>query len=682
MNIQFKYLISVFSLVLIAGFIQVAYTPNVGASGVGPEPINDLRVIGDKLYWTTPSTDTTIDTYFVAFYSGTLPYHTADGSKSEMNSQGISFGGCMLQSIETAPCISSYHVETTPGGSNYATLNDGYNTNKTYMVLAKDVTGNFSDYSNLVTPNFSYPFVSGSGTLSIEGNYLRWYAPANVHHYKISYYTGRTDKSPSTVDYDGCSFETGNDSHSTPLSYCVGNTNEGDKITRAYNHKEALRVNTSNTYRVRAYNISGTLIMDTYGPIDVIENPERITNLSYNSSNRRLSWTAPADVDKYIIKFYTGNRTDYAPNINEFGGCSYPEGTTCASSTESYNYSGNEYITVDDNWDYNSFIIYYKDSNGIYSKTSNSVYVTPDLDSDTARITNLSYNKSSRRLSWTAPTNSNKYIIKFYTGQITDYTPDKSDFRGCEYPSGTTCASSTENYNYVGNEYVTVDNNWNYKTFIIYYRDDNGRYSDASNPVYVTPFIQSPSNPFVDIDGHLFQDEIVDVFDRGIVEGYGGGFFRPNYFLSRAELLKIVLVAEYPTTNFSAYAGNGCFYDVNKAEWWTGYICFAKSRGIIEGYANGTFDPTRNVSVPEALKMAMETLDPLDYTFDTDNVDPDYWFMPYLYNGNGFLAPYAEGGIWDNPNTTSIEYDILPFRKILRGEMAFMIDKILESVGR
>lgn len=51
--------------------------------------------------------------------------------------------------------------------------------------------------------------------------------------------------------------------------------------------------------------------------------------------------------------------------------------------------------------------------------------------------------------------------------------------------------------------------------------------------------------PLGDINGHPYYEEITDIHFRGIVEGYADGTYRPRNSINRAELTKIIIEAVY-----------------------------------------------------------------------------------------------------------------------------------------
>ena len=124
----------------------------------------------------------------------------------------------------------------------------------------------------------------------------------------------------------------------------------------------------------------------------------------------------------------------------------------------------------------------------------------------------------------------------------------------------------------------------------------------------------------------------------GIIGGYPDGTFKPEGNINRAEFAKILVGAvvqaleETPPT-VSTY--NNCFPDV-KTEWFAPYVCYAKEKGWIQGYPDGTFKPTQNVNRAETLKMLFESTEPgsAEQVPFGDNlftdVDTNAWFAKYV----------------------------------------------------
>ncbi len=90
------------------------------------------------------------------------------------------------------------------------------------------------------------------------------------------------------------------------------------------------------------------------------------------------------------------------------------------------------------------------------------------------------------------------------------------------------------------------------------------------------------------------------LFDQGVVEGYEDQTFRPENITNRAEFVKLIVASLGKTP--SAEDFNNCFPDVTD-QWYAPYVCYAEERGWIQGYPDGLFRPEQTVNRVESLKM-------------------------------------------------------------------------------
>lgn len=139
---------------------------------------------------------------------------------------------------------------------------------------------------------------------------------------------------------------------------------------------------------------------------------------------------------------------------------------------------------------------------------------------------------------------------------------------------------------------------------------------------------------FTDIAGHKYSSSIQFLSDRGIVQGYGDGKFWPDNTVTRAELLKIVLES---STGFEESRLN-CFTDVEPDTRPAKYACYAKLKGILDGYSDNTFKPNQTITVSESLKVTLNT-------FNKGGGDPGAgnWYDPYFdfVHNNNIFSKYA-----------------------------------------
>ncbi len=128
---------------------------------------------------------------------------------------------------------------------------------------------------------------------------------------------------------------------------------------------------------------------------------------------------------------------------------------------------------------------------------------------------------------------------------------------------------------------------------------------------------------FNDTNRSVYERDILELVERGTVQGYGDGTFRPDATINRAEFLKILMDSRFPNRQ---PADLRCFADleVQTPQWYARTTCSARELGIVGGYPDGTFRPEKPVLFAEALKMAF-------LSFDISvSGGGDQWYEPYL----------------------------------------------------
>jgi hypothetical protein len=108
------------------------------------------------------------------------------------------------------------------------------------------------------------------------------------------------------------------------------------------------------------------------------------------------------------------------------------------------------------------------------------------------------------------------------------------------------------------------------------------------------PLYTPPTPTFTDVPTtHTFYQYIETAAFEGLVSGYADGTFRPQNDVTRGQLSKIVVEAagwplvNPPTPTFTDVPTGHTFYE---------YVETAFDRGIISGYADGTFRPGNNAT--------------------------------------------------------------------------------------
>ncbi len=107
------------------------------------------------------------------------------------------------------------------------------------------------------------------------------------------------------------------------------------------------------------------------------------------------------------------------------------------------------------------------------------------------------------------------------------------------------------------------------------------------------------TSPFKDVDTKTEQGTaILKMYERGYLAGYEDGTFRPNGYVTRAELVRIInqtfgfkLNEELNTADFS---------DNNKNAWYYADVRTAQQMGYISGFGDNTFRPADNFTRQQA----------------------------------------------------------------------------------
>lgn len=139
----------------------------------------------------------------------------------------------------------------------------------------------------------------------------------------------------------------------------------------------------------------------------------------------------------------------------------------------------------------------------------------------------------------------------------------------------------------------------------------------------------SQSNSYSDVKaGDWFNNAVSTLSNAGIIAGYEDGSFRPNGYITRAEFATIA-ARFFDVT----YSGKDLFPDIS-GHWAKDYINQAANKGFVNGYEDGTFKPDRNITRAEAVTLVNRTLDrhpdknhfTKDMLVWPDNMDQTKWY--------------------------------------------------------
>lgn len=121
--------------------------------------------------------------------------------------------------------------------------------------------------------------------------------------------------------------------------------------------------------------------------------------------------------------------------------------------------------------------------------------------------------------------------------------------------------------------------------------------------------VQSAS--FTDLQpGDWYYQYVTFAHSQGFISGYSDGSFHPNESITRAEAVTLVMkeagIIAYDTSNLFH-----TFTDIHESDWFAISVAAATDKGIIQGYGDGTFRPYDDITRAEAavvVERAWETL--------------------------------------------------------------------------
>lgn len=157
-----------------------------------------------------------------------------------------------------------------------------------------------------------------------------------------------------------------------------------------------------------------------------------------------------------------------------------------------------------------------------------------------------------------------------------------------------------------------------------------------------------------DIELSWAQDAIASLVDEGIIAGYPDGTFKPENPVTRAEFAKMVAraFAIRPT-------GEPRFRDI-KNNWAKAYITALTEAGIVSGYPDGTFKPERYITRAEMVTMLVRVVklaDKMDSLQQPEpsftDVAPDHWAFRAVETAHALGILPVHFGVVFEPNAAT-----------------------------
>lgn len=186
------------------------------------------------------------------------------------------------------------------------------------------------------------------------------------------------------------------------------------------------------------------------------------------------------------------------------------------------------------------------------------------------------------------------------------------------------------------------------------------------------PDASKPNEQFKDLGGYEWaKKEICALAERGIINGYGDGIFKPAGDITREEFVQIIVSA------FKVELGQqgAEFTDVDSGRWSYGAISAAANAGIVAGVSNREFAPEANITRQDAAVMIYRALEYkgknidgtlLEFT-DSENVADYAVNAVTALSSNGIINGMGDGSFSPRALAT-------------RAQAAVMIHKVISTL--
>lgn len=163
--------------------------------------------------------------------------------------------------------------------------------------------------------------------------------------------------------------------------------------------------------------------------------------------------------------------------------------------------------------------------------------------------------------------------------------------------------------------------------------------------------------------------------DRNVIQGYEDGTFQPDREITRAEALKIILGTLNKAPDPTEKNSTKTFIDVHNADWFAANVKQGIENGIVSGYNDGHFYPNQTINRAESLKMVL-LQENNELPVSIDQ--PPYSDVPV----DAWFAPYAEvskeRGLFLEARKDG---SLSPDQTLNRGDFAELIYRLLESTN-
>ncbi|WP_400195231.1 amidase family protein [Lysinibacillus telephonicus] len=249
------------------------------------------------------------------------------------------------------------------------------------------------------------------------------------------------------------------------------------------------------------------------------------------------------------------------------------------------------------------------------------------------------------------------YVCEAYDTYAASYVASATGFPEITVPAGVTKEEVPVGISFFGlafSEQSLLDLAYSFE------QATNARTLPKTTPNFAVDLVDETK--FKDVNS--YEDEIEYLTDKGIIQGYADGTFKPNNPITRLQAIKMIL-REKGIKDFSNVTNPG-FIDVKPGD--NGYEEIAKAveLGIINGYVNAQgqkyFDPNGKLTRSHAAKILVLAYD-LEGTNPTEfkDVPKEYWAYDEIsaLAANNIAGGYEDGTFKPTNNLSRQDFAVL-----------------------
>ena len=143
-----------------------------------------------------------------------------------------------------------------------------------------------------------------------------------------------------------------------------------------------------------------------------------------------------------------------------------------------------------------------------------------------------------------------------------------------------------------------------------------------------------------------FYPYVKAIYDAGITKGYPDGTYRPFNLVTRAQMA--AFIARAIKANVPSDCDKPPFPDVRENSWYCKYVLAIKNKGIATGYPDGTYRPNNYITRAQMAVFIARALHLQIHPCDTkpfNDVSTGSWYCPYVKSlvDRGIVEGYPDG---------------------------------------